>query len=81
MSETPQLRRTRRRARKAGYIMHKYPDLTVANDSMELVECGIHGGRCKADRYDIKHGHWRSHTFVWSGNLDSIENFLSGGVA
>jgi len=81
MSETPQLRRTRRRARKAGYIVHKYPDLTVANDSMELVECGIHGGSCKADRYDMEHGHWRSHASVWSGNLDSIENFLGGDAA
>jgi len=81
MSEDARLSRTRRRARKAGYIVHKYPDLTVANDSMKLVECGIHGGSCKADRYDMEHGHWRSHASVWSGNLDSIENFLGGDAA
>ncbi len=80
MSETSQLRRARRLARKAGYIVHKFPDLHIENDSIELHACEIHGGECTAGRFEMERGHWRSHTSVWSGDLTELEDFLRNGT-
>lgn len=76
MSEVNRLSRARRLARSKGYLLRKLPDTKSPMDSIDVIECSIRGGECKASRYDMELGHWRSHFSVYSGDIDAIERWL-----
>ena len=77
MADTAQMKRARNLARDRGHLLTKLPDRFVPNDSVDVVECSVHGGECAATREDLDHGHWRSHSTVFSGDLGEVEAWLS----
>lgn len=77
MSDTSALKRARRTARAKGYLLHKLPDQLAPMDSVEVIECSIHGGDCHATGDQLDGGHWRSHFSVFSGDLEDVTDWLS----
>ena len=75
MAEQRDIARGRRLARKKGFLLHKIPDGGPGN--FDVLECEIHGGHCKATRWDMQHGHWRAHFTAASGDLAEVIRFLT----
>lgn len=71
MSDSARMQRARRDARTLGYLLSK------DGDTVDVIECSIHGSDCRVSRNEIAARHWRSHVEVYSGNLDEVESWLS----
>lgn len=73
------VRRLRRRARKAGLIVQKFPDIRWPGDSMQLTRCTIRT-RCTElvdGRYKLEGGHWRAREYVHGGDINDLEEYLN----
>ncbi len=77
MAEHRDIARARRLARSKGLVLHKIPD---GGDSYDVQQCSIRGGQCKASRYELERGHWRSHYSAAGGNLAEVLEFLNSHV-
>jgi hypothetical protein len=73
MSDTAEMKRARRLARRKGYLLQS---LGNGYGEVIVVQCAVHGSACRADRYEMEHGHWRSHHDVSDGQVEDVTAWL-----